>query len=574
MNKISSLFLNDEINNEELDNKPSQILKVVNKIVECKFEKCIKGTCEYIPNFHNNLIQDIIFKEKNIHKRIFYKNINEVGYIEVIKDPSLAYAHETCEHITFLFECREEDNIAINGNKCFGFRYYNHLNNKYCTLLKENEDNEDDYFFLENLEKINNEKNLFFKPNLDCFEIIFDCIFSKYKKVNNEFKDFPLILESPIYEIIGFYYSVLSKSTEYFKFHKIHSINILNDIDFTSNIKRNNNELILNIMPLLFDGHISILFFIDYDEMRHFILSDPGHIHFKSNGDNCIIDPFIFPPDMRKNLDLFPKQKIQKYNSCSLWFYFQILTLINYNNDIQSKKYVNAEDFVKYIEDSQFYFDCLNYYIFIMGFEKKLIEIKPKTLFEEEDCFYVVQKNAKYLDNLKINIFSFLNQFIDIIKIIKLLACQDLSSKPGLRQLNSFMEDNEEFIDFISLLNYNFNFFYLNIQKDDITPKIFESLIDQIEDIRDNFIGNCLEFLLELSKISKSVKSLVSYSSEEANKAKENGNSLEQILEIINGNIEEFIKRKNIIENEYTLYPLRIIGQKLFPILGVLYRSK
>ena len=67
---------------------------------------------------------------------------------------------------------------------------------------------------------------------------------------------------------------------------------------------------------------------------------------------------------------------------------------------------------------------------------------------------------------------------------------------------------------------------------------------------------------------------MVSYSSEEANKTKENGNSLKEILEIINGNIEAFIKRKNIIENEYTLYPLRIIGPKLFPILGILYRSK
>ena len=574
MNKISSLFLNDEINNEELNNKPSKTLKVVNKIFGCNIEKCFKGTCEYIPNFQNKLIQDIIFKEKNIHKRIFYKNINEVGYIEVIQDPSLVYAHEICENITFLFERSEEDNTAINENKCFGFRYYNNLKNKYCTLLKENGDNENDYFFLENLEKINNEKNLFFKPNLDCFEIIFDGIFSKYKKESNIFKDFPLILESPIYEILGFYYSVLSKSTEYFKFHKIHSINILNEVDFTSHIKKNNNELILNIMPLLFDGHISLLFFIDDEEMRHFILSDPGHIHFKSNGDYCIIDPFIFPSDMRINFDLFPKQKIQKCNSCSLWFYFQILTLINYNNDIQSKKYVNAKDFVKYIEDSQFYFDCLNYYIFIMRFGKKLIEIKPKTLFEEEDCFYIVQKSAKFLDNIKINIFSFLNQFIDIIKIVKLLSCQDLSNKPGIRELNFFMENNEEFINFLSLLNYNFNFFYLNIKKDDITPKVFESLIEQIEDIRKNFIENCLEFLLELSKISKSVKSLVSYSSEEANKVKENGNSLEEILEIINVNIKEFNKRKKIIENEYTLYSLRIIGQKLFPILGVLYRSK
>ena len=28
-----------------------------------------------------------------------------------------------------------------------------------------------------------------------------------------------------------------------------------------------------------------------------------------------------------------------------------------------------------------------------MGFQKKLIEIKPKSLYEEEDSFYIVQKN-------------------------------------------------------------------------------------------------------------------------------------------------------------------------------------
>ena len=96
-------------------------------------------------------------------------------------------------------------------------------------------------------------------------------------------------------------------------------------------------------MPLLFDGHVSILFFIDNNGIRFFRLSDPSHIHSKYNGDSCFIDPFLFPSDMRKFFDLFPKKKIQKFNSCSLWFYFQILTLINYNENIQNHKYTDAK---------------------------------------------------------------------------------------------------------------------------------------------------------------------------------------------------------------------------------------
>ena len=237
INNMSCLFLNDELEREVLRDKPPKALKIANKIVSCNIEKNIKGTSEYIPNFQNKTIKDIELKDKNIHKRIFYKNNNEVGYIEVFQDPSLAYAHQICENITFLFECNEKNNTNINENKCFGFRYYNNLKNKYCTLLKENEENEDDYFFLEKLDKINEENNIFYKQNLDCFEIIFEAIFSKYKK-ETKINDFPLILEAPIYEIIGFSYSIISKSTETFQFHKIHSINILNDNDFTSHIEK------------------------------------------------------------------------------------------------------------------------------------------------------------------------------------------------------------------------------------------------------------------------------------------------------------------------------------------------
>ena len=571
LNNMNSLFLNNEKIEISGDKQPNSF-KISNKIVACDIENNIIGTSEYISNIKNNGIKDIEFKEKKIHKRIFYKNTNEVGYIEVFQDPSLAYAHQICENITFLFESNGKNSININENRCFGFRYYN-LKNSYCTLLKENEENGDDYFFLEKLVKINNENNIFYKPELDCFEIIFEAIFSKYRK-EKKTNDFPLILEAPIYEILGFSYSIISKSTENFKFHKPHSINILNDADFTSHINKQNNMYILNIMPLLFDGHISILFFLDNNGKRFFRLSDPSHVHSKYNGNSCFIDPFLFPLDMRKNFDLCPKKKIQKFNSCTLWFYFQLLTLLNYKQDIQNKKYSNAEDFVICTDNNILYYDCLNYYTYIMGFQKKLIEIKPKSLYEEEDSFYIVQKTSKRLDNIKINIFSFLNQFVDIIEIIELLTYQNLSFKPGINQLKDFLQYNEEFIDFISLLNYNLNFFDLNIKRDEKIIIQFETILEEIKDLRNSFIKNCLDFLVELAKIDRSVKSLVEYDSKEAINVNVRGRTLWKILEEINTKVKLFNEKKNQIENEYNLYPLKITEKILFPIIGVLYRSK
>ena len=399
-----------------------------------------------------------------------------------------------------------------------------------------------------------------------------EAIFTKFKRDKKEFKDFPLILEAPIYEIIGFYYSVLPKSTEFYKFYKLHNIDILNDNDFTAHINKNNNRSILNIMPLLFDGHISILFFIDANNKRYFRLSDPSHIHSKYNGDSCLIDPFIFNSDMRKYFDLVPKNKIQRFNSCSLWFYFQILTLLNYNKNIQNKKYTTVGDFIRFTDNSIFYFDCLNYYMHIVGFGKKLIEIKPKELFEEEDFFYIIpDKSKRMLDIVKNNIYSFLNQFIDIISITQLLTSQNFSSKPCIKELNEFMEKNEEFIDFISLINYNINFFDLSIKKDPKIIKDLEALVTELEDERRDFVDICVSFLFELAKISNFSQELIKYDSKEVKMVYKEPL---KIMESINENIRKFNEKKTKIESKYALYPLKITGKILFPIIGVLYRSK
>ena len=196
--------------------------------------------------------------------------------------------------------------------------YKDDENYQYCTLLKTKDGTEDDYFFLEQL---NEKSNDFYNENLDCFKIIMYSIFSRYNKnKSNDNFDFQLIVERPLYEILGFGYSILSKSNEKFMFHKIHSIDVIADNDFTSHINNENDRAKLHILPLLFDGHISLLFFYEENNKKNYILSDPSQVHARFKGNSITVNPFLFPENIRKNLTLFPKSKIQAFNSCSLWF--------------------------------------------------------------------------------------------------------------------------------------------------------------------------------------------------------------------------------------------------------------
>ena len=98
-----------------------------------------------------------------------------------------------------------------------------------------------------------------------------------------------MILERPLYEILGFNYSILLKSTDKFKSHKTHSINVLKHIDFASYIKEENDRKKMKIIPLLFDGHISLLFFLKMRKMKeslfylilHMFIQDIMQIQFQ-----------------------------------------------------------------------------------------------------------------------------------------------------------------------------------------------------------------------------------------------------------------------------------------------------
>ena len=194
-----------------------------------------------------------------------------------------------------------------------------------------------------------------------------------------------------------------------------------------------------------------------------------------------------------------------------------------------------------------------------MNFDKKLIEINPNQLFDDEDYFYCTSDKFTLLENIKIHKLCFLNQFMDFIKLIKIKTGQDLIFKPGISELNKFREQNEELVDFIIVLEY---------------IKQLQSLINKIKDIRQNIINNSFDFVSALAKIDKASKNLERYSSLISNEYKIKGKFLYEILSDINSEIEQFRQNKKYIEDNFNLYSLDITGKILFPIVGILYKSK
>lgn len=209
-----------------------------------------------------------------------------------------------------------------------------------------------------------------------------------------------------------------------------------------------------------------------------------------------------------------------------------------------------------------------------MNFDKKLIEINPNQLFDDEDYFYCTSDKFTLLENIKIHKLCFLNQFMDFIKLIKIKTGQDLIFKPGISELNKFREQNEELVDFIIVLEYNLNFLELSSKNDKEVIKQLQSLINKIKDIRQNIINNSFDFVSALAKIDKASKNLERYSSLISNEYKIKGKFLYEILSDINSEMEQFRQNKKYIEDNFNLYSLDITGKILFPIVGILYKSK
>jgi len=560
------VLLSDEDSKKE-EKKTEEEPKIINEVFGCDIEKCFMGTNKYKQD--DELIKDINNEEIKERKRIFYKKGGIVGYIEVFQNPKLVFANEFSDKISFLFECIDNEKLIIDQNKCLGFRYYN-TKNEYCTLLKIGNKDIDDYQFLEKMENI---PNAFYDKDLDCFSIVYESIFSKYKKEKGAFNK--IIKEGPLYEIMGFSYAILFKSNQFYRFHRPHTIDIMNIKDFTSHIIPGNDDKILNIQPILFDGHISILFYVDKSGKRGFILSDPSHVHSQRIGKQSYIDGFIFPKNMRKMMQVFPPKKIQKFNSCFLWFYFQMLILINYNSNLQ-KKYDTSKDVIKSIFNMDIYFECVNYYQNMFGLDKNLIEINPMSNLSDNDFIYSAPKEEIFsLEKVRINIHGFLNQFVDLIQLFELKTGQEISYKIGFEEIGILQNYYEDFIDFIILLNYNLNFLHLNSFKDDKSSftKFLESTIKKMNSLKEYFISDCINYFIDLAKNKYDIDKDADIDIDRK-KLHIILEKKRKIYEVAENYYKKYENLKESTENKVRLYPLYITSKILFPFVGILYNSK
>jgi hypothetical protein len=88
------------------------------------------------------------------------------------------------------------------------------------------------------------------------------------------------------------------------------------------------------VEPILFNRHISVLYFSFKNDLRRNILVDPSLFHVKS----ITKDKAIFPKEMRNILKIYPEYSCQNGPSCSIWFIGTILVLLSQKKLIEDER--------------------------------------------------------------------------------------------------------------------------------------------------------------------------------------------------------------------------------------------
>ena len=186
---------------------------------------------------------------------------------------------------------------------------------------------------------------------MDCYSIIKDIVFEKYKNeiITPQVEIFP--------EIIGFIYSLksLGKFKDFIPVEPL-ILEPLKEESLIEKLPNNLEENIGYIEPLIFDNHISVALIkksIFNNKGRVNIVLDMSRYHVEEN----IIDNTVFPDELYLNNYPYPQYSIQKGNSCGLWFY-GIIDCIYSDN-----KYKNIDDVCYAINYNKpdFFIDVINF---------------------------------------------------------------------------------------------------------------------------------------------------------------------------------------------------------------------
>ena len=520
---------------------------------------------ENLLNVQNSLIK-FNFDEKE--GNIFYKKVNDselkIAYYEIFNNHNLIFTYSLNPNISYLFTPDKKNEKEPDLNSCFGVRYYRKspkLKSPYFTLLKDKEG----YFILEkNKEILDNEGKTFYNEELNCFRIMEDNIFSRYKLKDNSSNDYPTLVGEHLIELLGFSYSLTLENIESIEFLPIFFQEKNEMIDLNNLIKEDKMHNKLYILPILYNGVISVLYSFDSKEGKKNFLCDPSHYHFKEGS------LFANLEKGGNQIQLIPELDLQKFNSSGMWFIIQMCVILNkkieWENDY---KYNNANDIFIGITNKSFFRDILNCYGDHVYLPKKIIEFVPdvKNIIYNDDYIYFISKNSY----VKIYKKVFLNHFIDIHNLLSYIYNFRLISSP-FYIIEEFQQTLEELHEKLLLVKLNLNLLEINGNQNKSLLKDFVIIIKNLQVLNQLILDNaitilrCKSNLIYNNNTNEKIKDEI--------EIKEYGMSKLMVstyfFEFIVKNLKEYFQK---LEQYFFFHSNKVSSKILFPILGLLFKE-
>ena len=303
------------------------------------FQETAKLWKEY--NSKIKLIENIEFGRKFFNK-------DKLAYFEIFEEPRTNVIGIS-KKISFLYAPLEKDNDNYDNKKCIGFRYYETNNNERCNYFTLVNKYDNRFFILEKDKNILDFEGIsFYDEKLNCYSIMKNIVFEKYKK------EIVTPKGDLLPEIIGFSYSLISLG-KFKGFQAVEPLILvpLNEESRLERLPQKLEEKIGYIEPIIFDNHVSIALIKKSNfKNRVNIILDMSRYHIEEN----LLDNTVFPEELYHNNYTYPKYSVQKGNSCGLWL-FGIVECI-YSNE----KYQNIDNVCFSINNKKatFFIDVIN----------------------------------------------------------------------------------------------------------------------------------------------------------------------------------------------------------------------
>ena len=455
---------------------------------------------------NNELIVDLIDETYNIIGHIFLKADKDIGYEEYFIWKDLEFFSQLSKNISFIFPPKEGKNVE----KLIGYRFYEEDPTKYkdsqnyFTLVLKDQRKYDILEINSNIK--DNNGNSFIDESLNCHKIM-------QKIIKNKFKD-KIIYNYPntIIELLGFYYSLM-----YNKVNQNKNIKFIEPFFPIINNKETmkeaiNEKDILNkkifIEPILFNKHISVLYFKYENNHRINLIFDPSLFHFNS----ITKDKAVFPKSMRTRLTIFPKFSCQNGPSCSIWFIGQIANASEFGDSIFNEdndfNYLNLLRMIEYI-NKYMEIDSIP---LIAGNTKKIQALSNSTfnISEDKRCFVShkiafapflsIFNTIKNFGIIDLHLYFLIDEIKDKLEKIRNFICDCKFNKEYSEYLGENSDIKDELIekfkkDFMELKNQYKIFIISYLEEEKNEKDVYNSI-----ELKQKFI----------SLLDKKIKNLIS----------------------------------------------------------------